>query len=494
MSIPIYSQREYKNEIFKQGLNNIDEFIEFLSYPNDSNFKSDIYELIDWTEDKFKSLDFEINRLDTETIPLLLASKHINDNYKTVLIYMHLDGQPVDLTKWDQENPFIPVYKLKENGKFIEYDSNEIKDIDYKTLQEKDIRIFARASSDAKGPVMMLIQALKFMNTNNIDQKLNLKLVMDFEEEISSPSLPDAVKKHSTILKSDALLIFDGPQHESDLPTLNFGNRGISSITLKTYGPVLPQHSGHFGNYAPNPVFRMSNILSSMKDENGIVKIEGYYDGITISDEIKKYLDNVPDNEESMLDKMQFKKPESVGNSYQEAIQFPSLNVRGIKAGWVEDEVRTIVPSESIAEIDVRLAIESDGYRLHELIKKHIEDLGYVILDHEPSKEERMEYDKIVKFNSTVSYPAFRTDIDSDLGNWLSKTLTKTFGVEPVLRRTSGGSVPISPFVNVLNIPAVGVPTVNKDNNQHSPNENIKLINYIKGIESFVGILSSEFK
>ena len=494
MSIPVYSQREYKNEIFKQGLNNIDEFIEFLSYPNDSNFKSDIYELIDWTEDKFKSLDFEINRLDTETIPLLLASKHINDNYKTVLIYMHLDGQPVDLTKWDQENPFIPVYKLKENGEFIEYDSNEIKDIDYKTLQEKDIRIFARASSDAKGPVMMLIQAINFMNTNNIDQKLNLKLVMDFEEEIGSPSLPDAVKKHSTILKSDALLIFDGPQHESDLPTLNFGNRGISSITLKTYGPVLPQHSGHFGNYAPNPVFRMSNILSTMKDENGVVKIKGYYDGITISDEVKKYLDNVPDDEESMLNKMQFKKPESVGNSYQEAMQFPSLNVRGIRAGWVEDEVRTIVPSECIAEIDVRLVIESDGYRLHELIKNHIEDLGYVILDHEPSKEERMEYDKIVKFNSIVSYPAFRTNIDSDLGNWLSRTLTRTFGVEPVLKRTSGGSVPISPFVNVLSIPAVGVPTVNKDNNQHSPNENIKLINYVKGIESFVGILSSEFK
>ena len=132
-----------------------------------------------------------------------------------------------------------------------------------------------------------------------------------------------------------------------------------------------------------------------MKDENGIVKIKGYYDGITISDEIKKYLDNVPDDEESMLNKMQFKKPESVGGSYQEAIQFPSLNVRGIRAGWVEDEVRTIVPSECIAEIDVRLVIESDGYRLHELIKKHIEDLGYVILDHEPSKEERMEYDKI---------------------------------------------------------------------------------------------------
>ena len=493
-TIKSFSQREFKTEVFEQAINNLDEFIEFLSYPNDANYESDIYKLMDWTEDKFKSLDFKINRLDTETIPLMLASKHISDDYKTVLIYMHLDGQPVDLSKWNQENPFIPVYKLNEDGKFVDYDSNKLANIDYETLEERDIRIFARASSDAKGPVMMLIQAMKFMNSKNIDNKFNLKLIMDFEEEKGSPSLPDAVKKHSTILKSDALLIFDGPQHESDLPTLNFGNRGISSITLKTYGPVVPQHSSHFGNYAPNPVFRMSNILSSMKDENGIVKIKGYYDGITISDQVKKYLDNVPDNEESMLNKMQFKKPESVGNSYQEAIQFPSLNVRGIRAGWVEDEVRTIVPSECIAEIDVRLVIESDGYRLHDLIKKHIEDLGYVVLDHEPSKEERMKYDKIVKFNSTVSYPAFRTDIDSDLGNWLSKTLTRTFGVEPVLRRTSGGSVPISPFVNVLNIPAVGVPTVNKDNNQHSPNENIKLINYIKGIESFVGILSSEFK
>mgnify|MGYP001416088113 CR=1 FL=1 len=492
--IPVNSQREFKNEIFKQGIDNIDEFIDFLSYPNDANYKSDIYKLMDWTEKKFKSLDFKINRLDTETIPLMLATRHISDDYKTILIYMHLDGQPVDLSKWNQEDPFIPVYKLKENGQFINYDPAKIAEIDYKTLEDKDIRLFARASSDAKGPVMMLIQALKFMNSKNIVQKFNLKLIMDFEEEKGSPSLPDAVKKHSSILKSDALLIFDGPQHESDLPTLNFGNRGISSITIKTYGPVVPQHSGHFGNYAPNPVFRMSNILSSMKDEKGVVKIKGYYEGITISDQVRKYLDNVPDNEESMLDKMQLKKPESVGNSYQEAIQFPSLNVRGIRAGWVEDEVRTIVPSECIAEIDVRLVIESDGYRLHYLIKKHIESLGYTIFDHEPTKEERMKYDKIVKFNSTVSYPAFRTDIDSDLGKWLSETLTNTFGVKPILRRTSGGSVPISPFVNVLNIPAVGVPTVNKDNNQHSPNENIKLINYVKGIESFVGILSSEFK
>lgn len=490
---PVYGQNDIKDEVFDLAMNNMDEFVEFLSYPNDSSFSKDIYNLIEWTKNKFKSLDFLMTELETSSIPLLLAEKKIHDDLKTILIYLHLDGQPVDISRWNQEDAFKPVFKKNENGIFIEDDWNKIASYNYSELDDKDIRIFARSSSDAKGPVMMLIQALKFMKLKNIDQEFNIKLIMDFEEEIGSPSLPSAVEVHKEKLESDALLIFDGPQHATGLPTLNFGNRGISSITLKTYGPIVPQHSGHFGNYAPNPVFRMSNILSSMKDENGIVKIKGYYDGINITDEVKEYLDAVPDNEDEMKDKMEFKTPESVGNSYQEAIQYPSLNVRGIRSGWVGSEVRTIVPSECIAEIDVRLVIETDGYRLHDLIKKHIESLGYIVTDKEPSKEMRLKYDKIVKFNSKVSYPAFRTDINSELGIWLNEIMLKTFDVKPVLKRTSGGSVPISPFVNVLNIPAVGVPTVNKDNNQHSPNENIRLTNYIRGIETFIGILSSKF-
>ena len=490
---PVSGQNNIKDEVFDLAMSNMDEFVEFLSYPNDSSFSEDIYNLIEWTKNKFKSLDFLMTELETSSIPLLLAEKKIHDDLKTILIYLHLDGQPVDITRWNQEDAFKPVFKKNENGIFIEDDWNKIASYNYSELDDKDIRIFARSSSDAKGPVMMLIQALKFMKLKNIDQEFNIKLIMDFEEEIGSPSLPSAVEVHKEKLESDALLIFDGPQHATGLPTLNFGNRGISSITLKTYGPIVPQHSGHFGNYAPNPVFRMSNILSSMKDENGIVKIKGYYDGINITDEVKEYLDAVPDNEDEMKDKMEFKTPESVGNSYQEAIQYPSLNVRGIRSGWVGSEVRTIVPSECIAEIDVRLVIETDGYKLHDLIKKHIESLGYIVTDKEPSKEMRLKYDKIVRFNSRVSYPAFRTDINSDLGIWLKDVMVKTFGKEPVLKRTSGGSVPISPFVNTLNIPAVGVPTVNKDNNQHSPNENIKITNYIKGIETFIGILSSKF-
>ena len=145
LSLPLFGQREYTDEVLEQGLNNIDEFIEFLSYPNDANFRSDIDKLINWTENKFESLNFKIEKLETETIPLLLASKHINDDYKTILIYLHLDGQPVDLSKWNQENPFIPVFKLNEDGNFIDYDPSKLKNISYDTLEENDIRIFARS-------------------------------------------------------------------------------------------------------------------------------------------------------------------------------------------------------------------------------------------------------------------------------------------------------------------------------------------------------------
>ena len=193
---PVYGQNDIKDEVFDLAMNNMDEFVEFLSYPNYSSYSEDIYNLIEWTKNKFKSLDFLMTELETSSIPLLLAEKKIHDDLKTILIYLHLDGQPVDITRWNQEDAFKPVFKKNENGIFIEDDWNKIASYNYSELDDKDIRIFARSSSDAKGPVMMLIQALKFMKLKNIDQEFNIKLIMDFEEEIGSPSLPSAVEVH----------------------------------------------------------------------------------------------------------------------------------------------------------------------------------------------------------------------------------------------------------------------------------------------------------
>ena len=489
----LFSQNNIENQIFDIGIESIESFREFLSIKNDANFKNEMKPLIEWGINNFKKYGFEVERLETPELPLLLASKVISEDLNTLLIYLQFDGQPVDNSKWDQENPYKAVLKEKIENEYRITDWSRLDNITFDDIKKKDLRIFARSASDAKGPVMMILNALEIMKRNNIELEYNLKVIMDFEEEISSPNLADAVKKYSSKLKSDALLIFDGPKHPSNLPTLTFGARGISDITLITYGPIVPQHSGHFGNYAPNPVFRMSEILSSMKDPNGRVTIPGFYDGIELDEKTLKILAEVPDDEEKMMNDMQFKKPDNVGKNYQESIQYPSINVRGIESGWVREEVRTIVPSECIAEIDVRLVLESDPIRLHNLIKSHIQELGYYVIDRRPTKDERLKHNKIVTFVSSFDYDAFRTDIESEIGKWLVKSLKKTFGIEPVKKRTSGGSVPISPFVNTLGIPAVTVPTVNQDNNQHSPNENIKIENYITGIETYLGILTDKF-
>ena len=149
-SLPIYGQRQYQKQVYTHAIDNIDEFIEFLSYPNDANFKSDINELINWTEDKFQSLDFKIQKLDTETFPLLLASKHLNDDFKTILIYLHLDGQPIDTSKWNQKDPFTPVYKIKENGNFTKAIKDQKDNINFFYLARPGHKFKGRSRSVGK--------------------------------------------------------------------------------------------------------------------------------------------------------------------------------------------------------------------------------------------------------------------------------------------------------------------------------------------------------
>ncbi|MDQ3534087.1 MAG: M20/M25/M40 family metallo-hydrolase, partial [Bacteroidota bacterium] len=274
--------------------------------------------------------------------------------------------------------------------------------------------------------------------------------------------------------------------------TLSFGARGISTIELTTYGPVTSQHSGHYGNYAPNPAFRLSQLLASMKDDKGRVIIKGFYDGISIDSETEKILRAVPDNEDEIKERLQLGSVDKVGRFYQEAIQYPSLNIRGMQSGEINEKVGTIIPAWAKAEIDIRLVLESDPERLIGLIRKHIEKQGYFLTDKVPTKEERLNHEKVASFNYKVSYQSFRTDFDSEVGTWLRKAMRRAFQEEPIMERMAGGSIPIAPFVKILDIPAVSVPTVNRDNNQHSHNENIRLGNYREGIKTMIAILTEK--
>ena len=323
-----------------------------------------------------------------------------------------------------------------------------------------------------------------------VNPAYNIKVIMDCEEELGSPNLPPAVKEHKEALKADFLVILDGPMHLTNRPTLVFGARGIATVRITTYGPYAPLHSGHYGNYAPNPAFRLTQILASMKDEEGRVTIPGFYDGVSLSPEVKEILAQVPDDEKAIQKKIGISSSDKVGNSLQEAIQYPSLNIRGMASGWVGNKVRTIIPHAAVANLDIRLVKESDPNRLISLVRNHIDSLGYHILETEPTDEERQKYPRLISMASKVSYQAFRTQLDSPIGRWLDAALTYTYSEAPIKIRTHGGSVPIAPFVNTLNVPAVIVPLVNADNNQHSPNENIRLQNYMDGVRTCVGLLT----
>lgn len=464
--------------------------LDLLSLPNDANQgERHLRPNLEFMRAAFERRRFEVSELATDGFPLLLAERRAAGTGKTVLVYLQLDGQPVDPSRWSQEDPWRPVLKRREGSSWeaIPWARLERGPVD------REWRIFARSASDAKGPVAMFLTALDAMASAGFEQLFDLGVIMDFEEELGSPHLPAAVEAHREALEADALVIFDGPLHYSNRPSLTFGARGIATIELVVFGPRTPQHSGHFGNYAPNPAVRLARLLASMKDDEGRVTIPGFYDGVELDAATRAVLAEVPDDEAEIRRWIGIAEPDGVAPSYQEAIQYPSLNVRGMSSGWVGQQVRTIIPSFAIAEIDVRLTPESDPERLIGLIRDHVVARGYHLVDGEPTEEERLTRPRLASFSYEIAYDAFRTPFDSDAGRWLRAALVRAFGEEPVRKRMSGGSIPISPFVKTLGIPAVTVPTVNSDNNQHSPDENLRLGNFLDGIKTYLAVLTEPF-
>ena len=465
--------------------NAIGELREFVAIPNDALNADDIDSNLFWLRKKFTERGFNSTILETEGLPLFFAALPMDDNKPTILFYMHLDGQSVDATKWDQVDPYKVVLKSKTEDDWKTESFSELNDdINY------DWRLFGRSTSDDKGPIIMFLNAIDALKKDAIDIPFNVKVILDSEEEKSSAPLPQAVRTYKDLLKADFLVINDGPVHVSGKPTIVYGCRGITTLSITTHGPIKPQHSGHYGNYAPNPGFQLAQLLATMKDTNGKVLIKGYYDGISLDDATLAILKSVPDNADVINSNLAISNPEKVGGFYQEALQYPSLNIRGLGSGWVGEKARTIVPATATAELDLRLVPESDGTKLKNLVKEHIKNQGFHVMSTEPTLEDRLKFDKIVTIKEGSVTDAFRTDLNNPFGNNIVKTMESKFGEKPVQIRIMGGTVPISPFINELKIPAFIVPMVNPDNNQHSPNENLKIGQIAYGIKLFYALLS----
>ncbi|MBN1223557.1 MAG: M20/M25/M40 family metallo-hydrolase [Candidatus Aminicenantes bacterium] len=468
----------------------IKEFMELLSLPNVSSDRDGVRKNAEFIQKMMTMRGIETQIMETAGNPVVFGELKVSDAARTLMFYVHYDGQPVDPSKWTETHPFTPALRPAK----LKAGTTEPKPIPFPgpgAKFEEDWRIYARSASDDKAPIMAILTALDAFKQAGIGLKNNLKFVFEGEEEAGSTNLRPFLEKHKDLLQCDVLFMCDGPVYYSGDPTMFFGVRGITTLEITVYGPNTSVHSGHYGNWAPNPAVRLAYLLASMRDTTGRVKIKGFYDTVVpLTDFEKKALQAVPSYENEIKENYGFSGEEKNWGSLLEAVQFPALNINGLQSGWVGAQQRTIIPPTATAAIDIRLAKGNDPEDMAQKIIIHIREQGYHVIDHEPDQKTRMTFPLIAKVIRTEEgYKAHRTSMDLPISRMAIRALEKLKGGKPVFLPSLGGSLPIHMFYAILEIPIIGISIANHDNNQHQPDENIRIGNLWQGIETFAGVL-----
>ena len=446
----------------------VDELLQLLAIPNVAADKPNIRRNAQHLQSLFTRHGFTARILETTGNPIVFAAAEFHQP-RTVLFYCHYDGQPVDAKKWRQSDPFEPVTRGEGT----------------------DARIYARSASDDKAPIVALLAALDALNRAGLQPTVNVHVVLDGEEEAGSPSLVPAIGRYKDLLRADLMVILDGPGHSSGRPTIAYGARGIATVDLTVFGPKSGVHSGNYGNWIPNPAQRLAALLASMKDESGRVTVAGYYDAVQpLTSEERAMLDAVPDDSARMLGVFGVAAPEAAFPKLQDALQYPTLNVRGLASSFVNEGARTIIPDRAVAALDLRLVKETSAADLIAKLRAHVEKQGYRLVDADPDDAARAEFPKLARLAPREKpTSAFRTATSDAQARAVVASLTRTFGLPPVQLRTLGGTVPIAPFIEALGFPALVMPIVNFDNNQHEENENLRLGAFFDGIVTIAAVL-----
>jgi len=457
----------------------VDELIDFLRLPNVAANLSDIRENAAALVEMMERRGIEARLLETGGPPYVYGELSTPGATRTVLFYAHYDGQPVDASRWVGHDPFQPVLRdgsLEAGGGIIEWPTSGKVDPDF--------RLYGRSSSDDKSPIVAMMAALDALQAAGLRPGANLRFIFEGDEEAGSPNLGRLVQEHGDLLTADLVLAADGPIDPSGLPTLYFGARGIVSVQITVYGPLRPLHSGHYGNWAPNPAMRLAQLLATLKDpDSGRVLVEGFYDDVVpLSDFELAAISAAPNDDREQMIALAIARPETEGSRLL-LINQPSLNVRGLRSAWVGDEARTIVPDVAVADIDMRLVKNIDPRAQVDRLIAHIEKQGFHVVWSEPDAETRRRHARLAYVRTADGYPAFRTSMDLPVSRALIEAVEHHTGRTAVKLPTLGGSVPLYQFTDVLGLPTVGIPIVNYDNNQHSPNENLRLGNLWSGIE-----------
>lgn len=397
----------------------------------------------------------------------------------TILFYCHYDGQPVDPANWRQESPWTPVLRsaaIESGGRIIEQWPAPASPVD------PEWRVYARSASDDKAPIIALMAMLDAWREAGVPFPNRIKFLFEGDEEAGSPNLAAVVERHRELFAADLVVMADGPIHPSGRPTADFGLRGLVPVTLTTYGPVTPLHSGHYGNWAPNPAMRLAQLLATMKAPDGRVLVEGWEDDVVQPGaEEREAWSRYPHDDEQRRLQLQLGSLDGGGATRMELIARPSLNVRGVQSLFTGSQARTLVPDVAVAELDLRLVSGNSPQRQVDKLIRHIQRQGYTVVREEPDSATRVNSPRLVRLRAGDGYPAGRTPLANPAARALIAALGAASLGEPVVSPTMGGSGPAYVFTDILRAPFVALPTVNHDNNQHAENENVRLGNLFRG-------------
>jgi acetylornithine deacetylase/succinyl-diaminopimelate desuccinylase-like protein len=465
------------------------ELREFLAIPNVASDTANIQKNAERLRVMLEARGIETHLLAIEGRgPVVFGKLEVPNARRTVIFYAHYDGQPVDAAAWTDKAPFEPVLydnAMEAGGKRIPFPATGAT-----SHYKEDWRIYARSASDDKSPIVALLAALDALSEKKIPLAVNLKVIFEGEEEAGSEHLQQTLELHKNLLAADVLLTGDGPVYQNGRPLIFFGNRGEIGLDVTVYGPVRALHSGHYGNWAPNPALELSRLLASMKEEDGRVKIPGYYDDVAPLGEAEKHaLAELPDYDAELEKELGIAKPDGGGKNLAELILEPSLNIRGMRSAYVGQQAQNVVPDRAEASLEARLVKGEDPKEKSRQIVEFIRKQGFFVVDREPTIEERRAHPKVAKVIEQGGYRASRTPMDLPVSKAIVRVMREAEGNELVVAPMLGGSVPMYVFED-LGLPWVGVPIVNYDNHQHSSDENLRLGHFWRGMETYGALLA----
>ncbi len=494
LPVPLFAQSTQENvrEFRKANEHRIlKEFTTLLAIPNVASDTENIRRNAALIVEMMKQRGLSPRLLEgptPNTPPAVYGEWRVPGAQRTILLYAHYDGQPTDPKQWSGTLPWQPVFRsaaLESGGQIVPGPTQG-------TAINPEWRIYARSASDDKAGVMAILTAFSALKEKGITLTSNIKFFFEGEEEAGSPHLGEIINRNKELLAADAWIICDGPVHQSGTKQVVFGVRGDTNVDVTVYGAKRPLHSGHYGNWSPNPANLLARLLASMKDNDGRVTIEGWYADVEpLGEAERRAIAEAPQYDEELKKQLGLTRTEGAGKALLELINLPSLNTNGFASGDVGNLARNVIPTTATAVLDLRLVKGNDHQRQTQRLIEHIRKQGYYVTDRDPTDVERAQYPLLARVNVRPGgYNAERTKMDLPVSKSVIDAVRSTSQEKIVLLPTSGGSLPLSIITERLKTVTISVPIANYDNNQHAENENIRLQNLWNGIETWASIMT----